>query len=407
VANSLRELYESLQPDRWRKEQAFSEDIQTVNDLLFDPFATTAQRIEQLSNWCQRYQPCLFGRVAAPSDHLHFCVLDERDFLTKSDEEIAGIIHNELVAWKRRSLRPTSGFSTPAFGFILAAASRRLAYASPDDHLEKFARKLMELWGCVETDEPSGVMNWETLFIQHPDTRHYYRFTFSVDFFGAQGDGRWWHDHRCPGGLLFTANSVGHMRRYREWYDKKQKNQADWVLQTAMLTIAESAPTKWGHATWLRSLDDKGQPVAYEVACPFSKEHVLNKRLEKKDWTKYAGWLHTDHSIRPEFFHEAPEPPGEVRSKEYLQDFLYLYDASAKDHIRFIEGERVSEEEVREVLAGLPHEWKEVHNRQRRQRFAGEPEPQPTPPDAAKRIAELLDRGRAWRLSQHEVADLE
>jgi hypothetical protein len=34
-----------------------------------------------------------------------------------------------------------------------------------------------------------------------------------VNFFGAQGDGRWWHDHRIPAGIAFSMNSVGHMAK--------------------------------------------------------------------------------------------------------------------------------------------------------------------------------------------------
>src|SRR6266498_3609476 len=32
-----------------------------------------------------------------------------------------------------------------------------------------------------------------------------------VNYFCAQGDKRWWEDHRIPGGMAFSVNSVGHM----------------------------------------------------------------------------------------------------------------------------------------------------------------------------------------------------
>ena len=134
-------------------------------------------------------------------------------FFTKSDQEIAKFIHGELTMWKRRSISPTEDFSTPAHGFVLLVASQRLAFAAPDANLMAFAEKVRELWGCVSSVADWGTVYWETLYLQNPVDNRIVKFHFSVDFFGAQGDGRWWRDHRAPGGILFTANSVGHMMR--------------------------------------------------------------------------------------------------------------------------------------------------------------------------------------------------
>jgi hypothetical protein len=403
----LRDLYQALRRDSWRKDHPFSDDVATVNDLLFDTYADNWQRVEQLSYWLQKQQPCLFGRVAAATGSLHFCVLTERDFLGRSDQSIAQTIRRDLRDWKRRSARPSKDFSDPAFGFVLIAAAPHLVNAAPDDHLQAFAHKLRDLWGCQGTEEVSGTMHWETLYLRHPESRHYVRFTFSVDFFAAQGDGRWWHDHRSPGGLMFTANSVGHMQKYREWY-WKMPEQGDWVLQTAMLTIDEAATTPYGEATWLRALSSDRRPVSENVACPFVRQDRLKPQLTDKDWTKYGGWLHTDHSIRPEFFNEDPQPHPDVTAKEYLQDFTYLYQAGSRDHIPFVEGEDVSEEEVIEQL-GPVGDWKDVVHRRPRQ-------PQVRTSDAElqsdeqsehkRRISALLDRGRQWRLSEEELRDL-
>ncbi len=421
---SLRTLYEALRRDSWRKSHSFTNDIATVNTLLFDTYASNGQRVEQLSNWLQRHQPCLFGRIAAARGWLHFCVLTEHDFLAESDQGIAQRIRRDLLDWKRRSLQPTNDFSTPAFGFVLVAASPHLANATPDDHLQAFAHKLRELWGCHGTEEPSGTMHWETLYLRHPEGQRYVRFTFSVDFFAAQGDGRWWHDHRAPGGLLFTANSVGHMQSYREWY-LKMPDQRDWVLQTAMLTIDGAAATPYGKATWLRRLRPDRGPVVENLACPFTRPDRLKEQLADKDWTKYGGWLHTDHSIRPEFFREDPKPLAEITSREYLQDFTYLYQEGARDHARFVEGEDVSLEEVEEQL-GSVGDWRDVFRRQPRisqireldSETDSESEEYLRPVrelgsdlefeseehmERRRRIRVLLERGRQWRLSAEEL----
>jgi hypothetical protein len=254
---SLKVLYNRLTEDTWRKDNRFSADLTDVNGLLFNSFATNGQREEQLRNWLQSFQQCFFGRIAAAMGLLHFCILTHDDFMNRTDRQIQKVIRDELLQWKRRSLNPRAYQSSPAHGFVLVAASQRLANAAPNHDLMEFACKLRHLWGCSLSEEQSGLMHWETLYLQHQEEPGYVKFTFSVDCFAAQGDGRWWHDHRCPGGILFTANSVGHMRKYREWF-RNQQHQKDWTLQTAMLTIDAAAATRYGKATWLLELGHKG-----------------------------------------------------------------------------------------------------------------------------------------------------
>ena len=357
---TIRDLYEDLRHDDWRTNHEFSADIKTVNETLFHPYANDSDRIEQLNNWLQKYQSCLFGRIAAAKSRLHFSVLTEKDILQRSDSEIAGIIHRDLLDWKRRSIQPESQRGEPAHGFVLIVCSSKLALAAPDANLRAFAMKLLDLWGCPQTQEPQGTMHWETLYLRDPgDYKHCVRFTFSVDFFASAGDKRWWHDHRCPGGILFTANSVGHMRKYREWYEHKEK-QEEWVVKTAMLTIAAAADVpEHGKAMWLRDVGGNGEPFLPNVACPYSKEG-LKAELQGKDWTRYGGFVHSDHAVRPEFFKsQGSKAAGDVLAQEYLEDFCYLYDGKSRDYSRFIRGDIVSEEDVDAAL-GRAETWTTV-----------------------------------------------
>lgn len=418
---TLRTLYKALKRDKWRKDHLFSEDIQIANEVLFDTFAEAGQRKEIITNWFQKFQPCLFGRIAAATSSLHICVLTEEDFLTRNDREISDIIKQELLEWKRRSVKPKMGFSSPAHGFALVAASSRLANAAPDEHLYTFASKLRDIWGCEGTKEEAGTVHWETLYLQNPQDRSYVQFTFSVDYFGAQGDGRWWHDHRCPGGILFTANSVGHMQRYREWYENR-KDQQDWVLQTAMLTIHRAAETPYGKATWLKDLEG-GRPVLEGIRCPFSNPDAVNNAIADRDWTRYGGYLHTDHSIRSEFLNENPEQTLDITEREYLEDFTYLYDPTTRDYERFVSGISISEEEVLKVLGAIS-EWSRIANRRRKplgNTVASSRRPikvSSRAPQTRKsahteeeesraRIRKLVKRSRAWRLSDEEKKALD
>lgn len=201
----------------------------------------------------------------------------------------------------------------------------------------------------MEIDEAGNDRAFETLYLRNPNDQSYHRFTFTVDFFASAGEGRWWTDHRIPGGLAFTANSLGHMVKTREWFENKDQQEA-WALTVAMRTIDAAQETPFGKATWLIDLDN-GRSLK-GLACPFkdTEDHV------SKDWTAYEGLLHTDHSIRREFFAgEAEEPPLEGRP--WLMDFTYIYDPSQADYKLFM-GEDVVPEEVVYGEIGPPSEWR-------------------------------------------------
>jgi hypothetical protein len=403
MAASLKALYEKLVEDKWRKEAPFSDDIKTANELLFHPFATKGDCEQQLDNWVQGNQPCLFGRIAAATQLVHYCILRHDDFVGKSDEHISQIIRAELVNWKRRSLNPSAYGSTPAHGFMLVAASPKLAFAAPDENLRSFASKLRDLWGCPMTQSSSGPIHWETLYIQNPTDSHFQKFTFGVDFFAAQGDNRWWHDHRCPGGILFTANSVGHMRKYREWYGKRD-NQEEWTVQTAMMTIDSAANTPYGKSTELKALDDKGQPFVKDLACPIQK---LRPQLVNRDWTRYLGHLHTDHSIRPEFFYGQPEMPTDVAKNTYVQDFAYLYDPRSPDYVKFVSGVPAAADEIWAEI-GRPEDWVALRGRAPQTAPRGEKKlAEAGPPEAQEEIKALLAKGRQWLLTEAQMDEID
>jgi hypothetical protein len=390
-AFKLRDLYSKLAEDKWRTQTPFSADIQKVHEVVFHPFRSDAQREEAYLLWLQRNQPCMFGRIVASKQRIHFCFLDEEDF-TKSDQEIGEHIQRDRIAWKQRSLRPFPELSNPAHAFLLVALTPRIAFAAPDVALRQFSEELLKVWGLQQSDEPSGRMTWESLYLQHPKDLTYVRFQFSIGFFMAQGDGRWWHDHRIPGGLAFTANSTGHMRRFREWYEGLP-GQEEWVLNTTMLTIDAAADTPYGKATWLRPLIN-GKPLVSGLQCPFSDISKLKAELQGKDWTRYGGHLHTDHAVRDEFFWSEPEKVADITKTEYLLDFTYLFDPRQQDFGRFIQGQYVSQNEVFDDI-GNPEDYNKIVGKR--------PKPQSRSVDEVDSRAQEVERKlqslRAWAMA--------
>jgi hypothetical protein len=145
------------------------------------------------------------------------------------------------------------------------------------------------------------------------------------------------------------------MSRTREWYEK-QGPQEEWAIKFAMLTVVNAAQIPWGKgkAIWLEDLDE-GKP-ARGTTCPFADRSSIKEKLRNKDWSYYAGYLSTDHSIRKELFRANPEP---LVDKKWLQDLTYIYEATEPDRRKFMDGEPVSETEVFAEI-GSPETWRVV-----------------------------------------------
>ncbi len=357
--STVAELFARLDGDAWRVRHPFSDDILQTNALLHNTSATEEEMAECLALWSQYRQPCQFGKAAAKKRRIHFCFLREVAVTEWADDEIAEKIGEEKRLWKQRAACDPE---RAAHSLVIVVASSRVALAAPDQHLRAFSDRILELTGWEPTRRGARRRNTLTsdfLYLRNPLDGGFYGFRFNADFFACSGDGRWWHDHRFPGGIAFTANSTGHMMRYRDWYEAKNDNEA-WGLTQAMLTIQNAAPTKQkdgsssqqeGRVTWLRSLNAKGEPFIENVACPFAR--VL-PTLEGKDWTRYEGLLHTDHAVREEFFLDRELAP--TASKPYLMDLTYLYDAKQADFEQFTAGRRFSDDEVYAEI-GSPEDW--------------------------------------------------
>ena len=367
-SQALAELYDLIQADRRRVTHPFSDDIPIANALLHNPAAYDDELHQCLRFWCQDQQPCQFGRAAVRDDRIHFCVIREPAIVEWRDDELSDAIGESKRLWKQRAAYDPE---RAAHSFVLVFASPRLAIAAPDANLRAFAERALELTGWTKETRSRrrrNTISSDHLYLRNPHDGQFYGFQFNIDFFACAGDRRWWHDHRFPGGIAFTANSTGHMRFHREWYSGNSASAGEWAVKQAMLTIANAVPTKRyrdlgksdsqsvspqddGCVTWLRETDSDGRPFLADVPCPLSK---VPNQLEGKDWTRYEGYLHTDHAVREEFFLDRETPP--TRSAPYLMDLTYLYDEDAPDFVEFTAGIQVPETAIHAEI-GDPSTW--------------------------------------------------
>lgn len=77
----LAEWFEKLQTDDWRKQVGFASDLQTAIETTLAPGVPDEAAIAALSDWLSRFQPRLFGRIAAKQGLISFCLLREDDIL--------------------------------------------------------------------------------------------------------------------------------------------------------------------------------------------------------------------------------------------------------------------------------------------------------------------------------------
>lgn len=344
---SLRELHDQLEPDPLRDTSPFSSEFGTASEQIAGA-ATPEEAIATLQAWlAARNQPCLFGRIAAKSDLLSYCILDEAD-LRNGDEFVQSKIQNARLEWTAQTFRGQKS------GFIILLRSRRLATAAPNEILLSLAQSLATYY-LLESVVPNEIY-LEEAFLEAPGSPpKTWKWDAGVNYFGAQGEGRWWRDHRIPGGIAFSVNSVGHMvksevlaRAMRALGEQLDLGEAAGrpipldalpkALLLAMKTINLAAETPWGRAT---SLLDPSEERHAIPPCPIE----LTPDVSGKDHCRYQGWYHTDQTIPAEYFREAPARTTEHSG--YSLDFRYLFDSALDnpDYQRMGAGVRIRTDE--------------------------------------------------------------
>ena len=93
ATREISRLYDNLKIDEARRTLGFSAELLAVTETMLSA-ATKDVSASALNGWIQRFQPCLFGRLAARFNMIHYCILTEQDLL-RSDEEISSLIQAE------------------------------------------------------------------------------------------------------------------------------------------------------------------------------------------------------------------------------------------------------------------------------------------------------------------------
>lgn len=324
--NSVAYYFSLLKPDDWRTNVGFTSDIKAANDSLFEARDDT-EAAAFLGHWLERWQPCLFGRIAAKSDALTYCFLSEDD-LRESDEFISNKIQSKRLEWTRY------GFEGRKSGFVILTISPALASAKPGPEVLELARRLCYLY--LQTDIFTDKIHLDQLYLQKPGSRlTTWKWLTGVNYFSAQGDGRWWNDHRIPGGMALSVNSVGHLVKSGivanamreldqqagapfEDYPEPKVDSLAKALELAMRTIDMASNAVSGKATELLPLPhDRSSLIVPE--CPVK----LSTKVSDKNFCEYRGYYHTDYTLPSEYFLPDVKRPSSLQP--HSLDFSYLF----------------------------------------------------------------------------------
>lgn len=339
---TIQQSLESMTADPWRVEVGFSSDISEVQSAMYtsesdDEIATV------LNGWIQRHQPCLFGRLAARSTQLGYCILREPD-LQRDDLYIRDKIQERRTDWTRQAFQGTLS------GFVILAVSESLANALPNAAIAAFAQRLAQLYLVNDEIEFDTVLVDEVFLEQPGRSPATWRWDAGINYFAAHGDKRWWHDHRIPAGIGFSINSVGHMAKsglmrnalvkLSEILGSDDDPQArakveslTKALELAMSTIGRAQDTESGKATMLLPLpDDQG-------SLPPRPE--LPDFLVEKNHAEYFGYYHTDFTLPREYFLPDVNRPADIVG--HTLDFTYLFDPRVRNpaFVTMGEGRRI------------------------------------------------------------------
>lgn len=184
---------------------SFGNDIDAANSVLLSHGVPEDDKRQVLRSWIGRWQPCLFGRLAAHrSRNLDFdlCWVHEWE-LDRGREYVMAKIQVARRKWKDRA---EVGLSS---GFLIMFNSRSLAHASPSDDLVRVCCEFANLYLVEHAPIVPDVIYTEAVPLRRSDgVLTLFKAGCNI-FYGSAHLTRN-HDRRVPGGLLFSMNSPGH-----------------------------------------------------------------------------------------------------------------------------------------------------------------------------------------------------
>lgn len=336
--------------DAFRQKHPFSEDIESTNAILFNARYNKRRKITAYRKWLETNQPCVFGRVAATKQRVFICLLEEDQIMRmrRGDDDLRDTIQDYRQAWKRYALEGLSS------SFLILLSSKSLIDKDPGNALKDICRRLLELYMEMDRiDDDTIHTQREYVFLRRQgadDGVELLKFSTLPNVFCGQGDGRWWHDHRTPGGVMTTSNALGHFVHSRIGAAGLQEKDKVWALENAMRTINNA------HRSGKRSKSHGFCPATRLVPLADGEVSPLRESSEFRKFSPdhYEGYFNTDHLVPSVFFISKAD---ETQIKLYNDlTFRYIFDPLREpvDHPELMTGIAATWYDVRRNIDRLP-----------------------------------------------------
>lgn len=336
--------------DRFRKTHPFSEDIESTQAILFNTRYDKWKKLDAYRRWLSTGQPCLFGKAAARNRNVFICLLEEREILCmrNGDDDLRDTIQDHRQVWKRYAL------DEPFSSFLVLLLSKKLVNKEPGNKLKELCRRLLELYMEVDTVKDDTILpQREYVFMRvngKESEAKLLKFGTLPNVFCAQGDKRWWHDHRTPGGIMITSNALGHFEYYRNGEGAMGEKEKTHALDNAMRTISNAYGNDKKRKGLAHCPATRLVPLAEGEATPIREASDLHKYSP----SHYEGFFHTDHLIPAAFFSKERDPK-ELNLYNDLS-FQYIFDPAGDpvDHKELMTGVEATWYDVRRNVDRLP-----------------------------------------------------
>jgi hypothetical protein len=332
--------------DAFRAKRPFSEDIEAAHSILFNPRYDKWKKLNIYRKWVANGQPCLFGKAAAKTKSVFICLLEEHEILRmkKGDEDLRDTIQDNRQAWKRYALEGSHS------SFMVLLLSQSLVNKEPSDKLKEICRRLLELYMEVDRIEDDTIVPQREYVFLRTGPGKFLKFGTLPNVFCAQGDGRWWHDHRTPGGIMITSNALGHFELSRSGTSVITDKETAHGLDNAMRTIKNA----YGNERKVRGLAHC--PATQLVGRAEGEDSPIREGSDLRGFSPnhYEGFFHTDHLVPSVFFNKERDPK-ELKSYDDLS-FKYIFDpiGDPQDHRELMTGTEATAFEVKRNMDRLP-----------------------------------------------------
>jgi hypothetical protein len=331
--------------DGFRTKRGFSQDMTATQAVLFNPKYSKRNKVREYRKWLETYQPCVFGKIAAKNKHVFICLLEEDVILAlrHGDVDLRDTIQDYRQVWKRHAL---DGLAS---SFLIVLVSDALTLIEPGEELKTICRRLLELYMEVDVPDDTILGQREYVFLrqsQEAGKARLLQFATLPNIFCAQADGRWWQDHRTPGGVMITSNALGHFLYARTGKLKMEDPTKGWALENAMRTISNAhrdKRLKHTPATFLGS-------AAAGQSCPFKS----TSEFAQYSTAAYHGYFHTDHLIPSVFFQRGIDPAGIPQYDGLSLQYIHDEHADPIDHAELVVGTPATWYDVRRNMDRLP-----------------------------------------------------